>query len=291
MSDYFQNEIWDTGGDGRITITGDIYSTADPLSIYVGATPVKSVEFFDGGVNVIGELQIDGVPFTGGGTTTEDLIPGIFGENSAPGTFSFQNGLNIDGAVDIINDGFYIHTLDDNHYLDFTIDDVGTSTSSTLGLGSFGTFLEVSSDHNSVTPANSRNYFASTGNLEINSSEELNIVTNDSQSLKINGEIVPSLEFTETLAGTNFSIDWYAGSVQKATINASLTISFTNPIAGRTYVLIIEQGTGGSRVPTLTGWNFGDNAPTWSTTVGAKDVVTAVYDGTEYLAAFAVQNA
>lgn len=94
---YFQDEIWDTGGDGRITITGDIYSTADPLSIYVGTVPTKAVEFFAGGVNVIGELQIDGVPFTGS-TLTEDLIPGIFGENAAPGTFTFADGLAITKA-------------------------------------------------------------------------------------------------------------------------------------------------------------------------------------------------
>jgi len=357
---YFENEVWDTGGDGRITITGDIYSTADPLSIYVGTIPTKSVEFFAGGVNVIGELQIDGVPVNLGGTTVvEDLAPGTFGANETPGVFTFADGLAItkasgtalsvevgltsfsyasDGVtnaqlnlgvllestavievtddlmtialsgvtpliqfntptdfteyVDIIGTGpsFRVRSSDSAHAFEIELDDTGTSTSTDLYLTSANTNLQIQAFCDTVTPANDRIYMGSTAKLEFNFLA-IELFTLDSQGFQLNGEIVPSLEFTQTTSGTNFTVDWYDGSVQKVTINASVTISFANPIAGRTYVLIIEQGTGGSRVPTLTGWNFGDNAPVWSTTVGAKDVVSAVYDGTEYLAAQAVQNA
>lgn len=304
---YFQNEIWDTGGDGRISITGDIYSQADPFSIYINATPFEVIEFataqteIKNDLNVLGTISINGVPISGTAVTTEDLVPGIFGNNEAPGTFSFESGLNIDGTLglvgnlnvdgflDVVDNGYYFHSTDNAQYAELTFDFVGSNTNVIQSLFSNSTGLSFEVYDDSIVPASSVCLLTSSVNFELSANGSINLAPG--AELKISNAIVPSLGFISTTSAINFSIDWYDGSVQKVVIDASVTISFSNPIAGRTYVLIIEQGTGGSRVPTLTGFNFGDNPPTWSIAFGAKDVVSAVYDGTEYLAAFAVQNA
>ena len=95
---YFQNEVWDTGGDGRISIRGDIYSTANPFSIFVGPSAVKCVEFSPTGMNVIGALTVNGNPI--GGAVTEDLIPGAFGANTTLNPFTFRTNLNINTTND-----------------------------------------------------------------------------------------------------------------------------------------------------------------------------------------------
>jgi len=45
-----------------------------------------------------------------GGATTEDLVPGIFGENEAPGTFAFENGLHVFGED---GDGYMLKVASD----------------------------------------------------------------------------------------------------------------------------------------------------------------------------------
>jgi len=86
------------------------------------------------------------------------------------------------------------------------------------------------------------------------------------------------------------TITWNSNTSSVATltldqVGATLTVS--NAVAGGTYVLIVTQGTGGNK--TITTWtNFkwqGGAAPTLSATAGAIDVITAVYDGTNFLAA------
>jgi hypothetical protein len=315
---YFENEVWDTGGDGRITITGDIYSTADPFSIYINAVPFEVIEFataqteIKNNLNVLGTISINGVPIGGGGNTFTEIIiekdgdPLIFASLSIPlagaeedflfidladaSGLAIAGDVNLTGYLDITGNGGWMHSPDLQHSFDVYLNYSGTSTSANIFLVSLNTTLQIQSVCDTITPANDRIYIGAPHRLEFNF-DAIEIFTSASETFELNGEVVPSLNFTTTTASTNFTVDWYDGSVRMCVINDSLTISFANPIPGRTYVLIIEQGTGGSRVPTLTGWNFGDNAPVWSTTVGAKDVVSAVYDGTEYLAAQAVQNA
>lgn len=91
-------------------------------------------------------------------------------------------------------------------------------------------------------------------------------------------------------SGTTKAIDWKNGPVQKVTLTGNCTFTFSNAAAGGTYTLILVQGVGGHTV-TLTGWDFGANPPSYTTTSGAKNVVSGLYDGTEYLAAFAVKGA
>jgi hypothetical protein len=92
--------------------------------------------------------------------------------------------------------------------------------------------------------------------------------------------------------GSGLTINWNNGPIQRVTLNATgQTLSFSNAVAGSTYTLILVQDSGGGKSVTLTGWDFGDNTPLYNTSGSKKNVVSAMYDGTEYLAAFAVKGA
>jgi len=92
-------------------------------------------------------------------------------------------------------------------------------------------------------------------------------------------------------SGTALDINWNNGPVQKVTLTGNCTFTFLNPQSGSSYTLILVQDGTGTRSVTLTGWDFGSNTPTFDTGAGKKNVVSCLYDGTEYLAAFAVKGA
>jgi hypothetical protein len=92
--------------------------------------------------------------------------------------------------------------------------------------------------------------------------------------------------------GTGLTINWNNGPIQKVTLNQTgQTLSFSNAVAGSTYTLLLVQDSGGGKSVTLTGWDFGDNTPIYNTGANKKNLVSGLYDGTEYLAAFAVKGA
>ena len=72
------------------------------------------------------------------------------------------------------------------------------------------------------------------------------------------------------------------GAIQKITLNANLTFSaFTSPVAGQSITLIIDtNGTGRTLTSTML---FAGGNKTMSTT-DTTDVMTVLYDGTNYLA-------
>jgi hypothetical protein len=92
-------------------------------------------------------------------------------------------------------------------------------------------------------------------------------------------------------SGSSITINWDNGPVQKVTLTGNATFTFSNPQSGSSYTLILVQDATGTRSVTLSGFDFGDNIPTFNTTATKKNVVSALYDGTEYLAAFAVKGA
>lgn len=92
-------------------------------------------------------------------------------------------------------------------------------------------------------------------------------------------------------SGASLALDWNNGPVQKVTLTDNATLTFSNATAGGTYTLILVQDGTGGRSVTLTGWDFGDNPPSFNTNINKKNVVSALYDGSEYLAAFAVKGA
>lgn len=92
-------------------------------------------------------------------------------------------------------------------------------------------------------------------------------------------------------SGTSKALDWANGPIQKVTMTGNCTFTFSNAIAGGSYTLILVQNGTGGYAATLAGWDFGDNTPTFNTAANKKNVVAGLYDGAEYLAAFAVKGA
>jgi hypothetical protein len=92
--------------------------------------------------------------------------------------------------------------------------------------------------------------------------------------------------------GSGVTINWNNGPIQKVTLNQTgQTISFSNPVAGSTYTLLLVQDASGGKSVTVTGWDFGDNTPIYNTGANKKNLISGLYDGSEYLAAFAVKGA
>lgn len=86
--------------------------------------------------------------------------------------------------------------------------------------------------------------------------------------------------------GAAATVNWNSGEIQKTTLSAATcTLTFSNPIAGRTYLLlVIEDATGGRLVtwPGSVKWQ-GGAAPTLTVTANKIDRCQFSYDGTSYL--------
>lgn len=110
--------------------------------------------------------------------------------------------------------------------------------------------------------------------------------------LEVNGTTLATTMLTKTVTNNTtaatITVDWNVGNKQKVTLNqAGHTVNFTNPTGGiGSFSLIIYQDGTGSR--TVTTWDTdikwpSGTAPTLSSTASALDVVTCIYDGTNYL--------
>jgi len=84
------------------------------------------------------------------------------------------------------------------------------------------------------------------------------------------------------------TISWNSGNFQKITLTADCTITFTDPVSkiGLCYIEYIQDGTGNRTVTystantIRTGGGFGLN--TANSDAGESDVVTYIFDGTNY---------
>jgi hypothetical protein len=82
-------------------------------------------------------------------------------------------------------------------------------------------------------------------------------------------------------SGTAKTIDWNAGNVQYVTLTGDCTFTFSNPIAGARYCLMLKQDATGSRLatwPAAVLWSAG-TAPTLTTTAAKVDIITFIFDG------------
>jgi hypothetical protein len=88
-------------------------------------------------------------------------------------------------------------------------------------------------------------------------------------------------------SGTNVTVDWNNGNKQKIVLGHNVTFTFTAPSAGvGSFSLILKQDGFGSRTVTwptsIVKWP-GGTAPVLSTAPNKVDVVTCIYDGSDYL--------
>lgn len=90
--------------------------------------------------------------------------------------------------------------------------------------------------------------------------------------------------------GATIAIDWNNGNVQGVTLAGNRAITFSNPKAGARYLIALTQDGTGTR--TITSWPTikwqGGSAPTLTTTINKTDLITIVYDGTDYFGSSAL---
>jgi hypothetical protein len=87
-------------------------------------------------------------------------------------------------------------------------------------------------------------------------------------------------------SGAAKNLNWSAAQLQKLTLTAACTLTFTAPPGPGTMRLELVQGLGGGFTatwPASVKWP-GGTAPTLSTGAGALDLVSLFWDGTQYLA-------
>lgn len=86
-------------------------------------------------------------------------------------------------------------------------------------------------------------------------------------------------------SATAIVLNWDNGNNQLVTLTGNAAITFSNP-KNFPYLIKLKQDGTGSRVPTFpANWIWaGGVAPTFTTTANRSDIITAIYDGTNYLA-------
>lgn len=109
----------------------------------------------------------------------------------------------------------------------------------------------------------------------------LGIGTNSpSERLEINNTAVFTSEYDNGNSGASKTIDWGNGNFQKLTLDQNTTLSFTAPGAVGRFQLAVSGGASYTITwPTITWLTSGGTAPT----LAGNDVITIVYDGTNYI--------
>lgn len=128
---------------------------------------------------------------------------------------------------------------------------------------------------------------ANTLNLETNNTTRVSISSAANATVSITGNLsvsgqYQSAQYALTDGGT-IALDWNNGLVQAVTLGGNRTFTFSNPIAPGRYLIVLKQDATGSRTitwPTVK-WR-GGTAPTLTTTANKYDLITLIYDGTNY---------
>lgn len=107
------------------------------------------------------------------------------------------------------------------------------------------------------------------------------LVRMDGRQMRVAGQYV-STKFALT-DGATIALDWNNSNVQSVTLGGNRTFTFANPLTGGRYLIVLKQDATGSRTvtwPTVK-WR-GGTAPTLTTTANKTDLITLIWDGTDY---------
>ena len=98
---------------------------------------------------------------------------------------------------------------------------------------------------------------------------------------------IKTLTFKSVVAdgnsGTAFTINWSSGAKHALTLTGNCTLTFTAPLGVSSLTIHLTQDGTGSRTvtwPASVKWAGG--TPTLTTTAGASDIISLLYDGTNY---------
>ena len=112
--------------------------------------------------------------------------------------------------------------------------------------------------------------------------------TLDAQGNEINNVILEDYKETIYTGGSTtgtITPDVVNGNVQSITLTGSITFNaFSNPEAGQTMTLIVKQPSSGGPYTLTSTMKFAGGTKTLSTAADAIDIISVVYDGTNYYA-------
>jgi len=117
------------------------------------------------------------------------------------------------------------------------------------------------------------------GNLDAQTNNITNI-----GNIEVEGHSYADGEVDDGNSSTADTINWTTGNFHKSTMTGNCTYTFTAPSGATTLILKLVQGGSGSYTatfPATVKW-AGGTAPTLSTAVGAIDIITFYWDGTNY---------
>lgn len=268
---------------GRIFIRGGDSSASGALSIGTTSTAAKVVFQGSGSTSATTSLLVQNSAGTGGIKVTDDgvtafgstfLAVRISDEGGSYGRIRGFNGLRImDDNFTHINMPFASNTRLPRQILigaDTTQDASSQLQIDSTTKGFLPPRMTTTQKNAIASPATGLQVFDTTMNATCEyTGTAWRVVSAGAQALA---------------APTNATtVDLSAGNVLSISLTSSTTFTFTGASVG-TYILKLIQGGSGSYTVTWPGtviWS-GGTAPTLTTTVSKLDIITLVYDGTNY---------
>jgi hypothetical protein len=257
-----------TGAQGPAGPTGATGATGP-----AGATGATGDTGAQGPQGIQGETGLQGIQGIQGlqGDVGPQGIQGIQGDTGATGPQGIQGlqGATGAGVAAGGTTGQVLAKIDATDYNTQWVDVSGGGTPNAIVNGTSNV---------SIATANGNVTIASGGTV---------MMTANTTTTTLSG-IAAFAGYRETVQNPTFSAtvapDVKLGTIVRYTATSNFTFNgFTNPLAGQSATVIITQGTGGSKIMTST-IKFIGGSKTLSTAAGAIDMISVMYDGTNYLA-------
>jgi len=148
-----------------------------------------------------------------------------------------------------------------------------------------------------ISAGGSGNSYFSSGNLGVGTTTPQGafVVTNGNvgigtwvpgSALQVNDTFTYQSMYSNGNSGTSITLNWNNGNLQKITMTGNCTFTFTAPAApSRLALELVQNGTGGYTAtwPAAVKWSGGAAPTLTSTATTGTDLVSCLYDGTNYL--------
>lgn len=272
------------GGTLVLTTVTTLSSLVSVGTITTGVWNGTAIDVARGGTNIT-SYAVGDILYASGATTLAKLADVATGNalisggvTTAPAWGKIGLTTHVSGTLPVANGGLGITTVASNGQIPigngagYTAATI-TGTASQITVTNGGGSITLSTPQNIAT--------ASTPQFA-----RLGLGTGAGASALLTGAGQFDLGFTDNgNCGAADTINWNSGETQKSTLSAATcTYTFSNPIAGRYYTLMVIQDATGSRLvtwPTVT-WKAG-STPTLTTTANKTDICTFYYTGSAYL--------
>lgn len=263
-------------------------ATVNGTLLIQGATNQNNNITVNGFANVIANFQVGGVSTIAGNVTVTNVFSSTTNTTVSNANFTANmtlSGSYVNVATGTLRVGGLANLVGNTTFSGFA--NVGTTLqvaglSTLTGNATFAGFINVQTSTLRV---------GGTTTLVGNTSITANLtVSANVQASHIGCNVAPHGNAVATFGGQYYSpvvdkanttatmtIDWNNGNEQYANVNASVTFTFSNPVDGGRYVLMLKCGSSLTATwPATVTWANGA-APTLTTTSGRYDLFTFLY--------------